>query len=630
MHKLSIPIHLNTITPESIPQYLDMAQKCRAKRIFFCGFDFLSENCAIQTMPDTIRDVFRTFRENGYEVGAWIGGFGHGAPLSHQVDAKSNPFTQIEGINGEIGRFADCPRDPNFVAAYGEKLRRLAQFGPDLIMIDDDFRINGREGYYFGCFCPRHLREYYKRLGEEPPREKLEALILTGGKNKYRTEYLNLARDTLIGFAKEMRRIVDSVNPNIRMGCSSTNEHWVLCGTDAIELARAFAGSTAPFTRSAGAPYWRDNIIPVIEATRQQFAWGKDTGVEMFSEGDTYPRPRYNIPSKTLELFDHILMADGTGDGQLAYLFDYSYRPDYETGYVDRYIRNAPLRDGIRDLFKDKTPVGVQVFNISRKAENWELPETLTSQHLANKLLHAIVPPSRTLLAQNSIPTAFEACGYPLLLIGENARYVEREQLKNGAILDIRAAKILKARGIDTGLISAKPGHYNLEYYVAADEQIVGVETYGLQKIVCHENAETFSYFRPENDVASYAYENKEGERFFVLAYDHFSSIEGANYMKNYHRQADLIRAIRWLSGKKLPAVTLKNPNVYLLASTSETAMSVALANVHLDDVYDAKIHLDKCYSHIRFLNCEGHLEGDTVQISHIPPYGFAAFEVTE
>ena len=42
----------------------------------------------------------------------------------------------------------------------------------------------------------------------------------------------------------------------------------------------------------------------------------------------------------------------------------------------------------------------------------------------------------------------------------------------------------------------------------------------------------------------------------------------------------------------------------------------------------EPEIRLDKAYRTIRFLNCTGKLEGDRVILDHIPPYGFAAFEV--
>lgn len=56
--------------------------------------------------------------------------------------------------------------------------------------------------------------------------------------------------------------------------------------------------------------------------------------------------------------------------------------------------------------------------------------------------------------------------------------------------------------------------------------------------------------------------------------------------------------------------------------------MSIAMFNIHLDDIYEAKVTLDKTYNKIKFINCEGTLESDTVTLSHISPYGLAAFEV--
>jgi hypothetical protein len=139
------------------------------------------------------------------------------------------------------------------------------------------------------------------------------------------------------------------------------------------------------------------------------------------------------------------------------------------------------------------------------------------------------------------------------------------------------------------------------------------------------------SVFRPSGTPASYRYENANGQRFYVLAVDIYKSFAlgiGQNFLKSYYRQADLADAIEWMAGKPLPAFSAKNPNLYILASRDEDSMSVALANVWLDDVYDPEIKLDKTYSEIRFVNCSGRLDGDRVYLSDIPPYGFAAFEV--
>ena len=92
--------------------------------------------------------------------------------------------------------------------------------------------------------------------------EKLEELILQGGKNKYRSEFMRLMRDTMLGTAAYLREKVNEVDPKIRLSSSISQEMWDVNGFDVIELAKTFAGDTEPFIRIAGAPYWNNNIIP--------------------------------------------------------------------------------------------------------------------------------------------------------------------------------------------------------------------------------------------------------------------------------------------------------------------------------------------------------------------------------
>ena len=57
--------------------------------------------------------------------------------------------------------------------------------------------------------------------------------------------------------------------------------------------------------------------------------------------------------------------------------------------------------------------------------------------------------------------------------------------------------------------------------------------------------------------------------------------------------------------------------------------MSVALFNFFADSVDEPVITLDKEYSNIRFINCDGRLEGDRVILDKpIYAYTLAAFEV--
>ncbi len=634
MYKTSIPLSLTTLTSESdLPRYLNDLKQCGAKRVFLCGFGNIHMKTGRNyTEPELIRKTVNYFQAAGLEVGLWVSSFGHGHVLMTE-DGETDEtvkYTQITDISGSANKaFSNCPLDKNFIRDFSAGIRSLAEFAPDLIMLDDDFRFNVRRNNRFACFCPLHLAEYYKRLGEKIPREKLESLILSGGKNKYRSVLFEVFRDSILDFIKTLRSAIDTVNPEIRLGVCDCKT-WDMHGTDPIEIAKAAAGKTKPFARTNTAPYHNLNIIPALETTRQQFAWGKDSGVELFAEGDTYPRPRHNVPSKTLELFDLILRADGSADGMLLYVEDYDLNYDYERGYVNRYIRNRPLREGITEIFSGKTPVGVQVFSVPHKAENWDLGEFMQDSSLM--LIRAQDAPSRYLLSQNSIPTSFTNDGdYPFLIIGENARYIDLKKLIHGAILDAPAAKILEERGVDTGILDFEPTEPKEEFYLKHNETMYRVEAPALLRLTCRDSAEVMSVFYPGKSPASYRYENKNAQRFYVLAFDLYKSRllgGGQNFMRSYYRQADLADSIAWIAGKPLPAFSKKHPNLYILASKGNGAMSVALANVSVDDVFEPVIQLDQAYSEIRFLNCTGMLDGDRVILSDIPPYGFAAFEV--
>jgi hypothetical protein len=84
------------------------------------------------------------------------------------------------------------------------------------------------------------------------------------------------------------------------------------------------------------------------------------------------------------------------------------------------------------------------------------------------------------------------------------------------------------------------------------------------------------------------------------------------------------------MCGKPLPAKSKKNPNLYIYTAKAQNAMSVLLLNVHLDSIDEPVIVLDKDYSDIKFVNCNGRIEGNKVYLSPIQSYGMAAFEVKE
>ena len=626
----SVPLSVNIVNRETLPVYVEQMKACGVGRVFLCCNGYIyTDTCVLSTRPDDIKYAIDYLHECGFEVGVWLSAFGHGSILvGAQSDIKSDMYTPIRGADGKISMHAFCPLDDDFRRDYFAALKKIASLHPDIIMFDDDFRMNGRDAYYeLGCFCDKHLELFCRRVGENIPLEDVAALILTGGKNKYRDAYMEIQAEGLKLFAREARAAVDEIDPDIRMSACTNPENLDFTGTDVVELAHILAGKNKPMTRVFGAPYCNTDISWAIDTAREHFEWLGGTDLEIFSEGDVYPRPRYNCPSKLLELFNYAMVANGKGDGELNYMFDYVQRPDYETGYIDRYLRTKPYREMISEIFSEKTAVGVRVVNYIHKARDMVLPDELIDR-AAKKMIYTTDNPAVAPLSRNSIPYGFGDSGYPTLIFGENARHIPLDEIRCGAILDATAAKILSERGIDTGLVSYEAITALNEEYIAERDTVAAVDNGALVALKCSDKAEVITRFLPSKTPSSYRYENAAGQRFFVIAYESYRAAKCPNFLNTYYRQRHIMDAVEWIAGKPLPVVSYKNPNLYTFAAEGDGALSVMLINIHLDDIYDAQIKLSKKYNEIRFINCEGKLDGDTIILKKLSGYDFAAFEV--
>lgn len=634
--QLSVPISIKTINEETLPTYLEQIKSVKAMRVFLCGVGNIYAYGISEDVKNRLKMAIDAFHENGLEVGIWLGTLGHGAALVGDFEKfPSDRYASLTGVAGDQPPHGLCPLDENLLEDYAAAVKTLAQLGPDILMTDDDLRISRGNWYYFGCFCEKHLELMYAELGERPSREELGKKIYVGGPNKYRDAYLKATAQGLTGFVARMRRAIDEVDESIRFAVCTPGENWDITGLHMPDYAKVFAGKNKPLLRTYGAPYWfymwPNGLAHVIEASRMQAAALKGTGIEVMAEGDVYPRPRYNVPSRVLELYYYALIADGNFDGMLGYIFDYYQKPEYETSYLERHIKTEPLRRGVEQLFAGKKAAGIYNFHVQHKVRDWVLPEGDPLPRIATRISQGHKPSTYDMLCNISIPTTFEESDYPCLITGENARTASVEVLKNGAILDAAAAMILQEKGIDTGIRSCEEATFLEERYLAPDDAIPNVDCGGLRRITCDEKVKVLSCFE-DGSPSSYTYENAAGNRFYVLAYDQFLAEHKEkpilNFLNNYYRQADLVKAIEWMCGHRLPVTCLRNPNLYVYTAKKDGAMSVLLLNIFIDGIDRPVLELDGEYKHIRGVNCVATLEGNKVYLSEIEPYGMAAFEV--
>lgn len=629
MYKVSVPM---VRFADNLEENIVQVKRLGAERIFMCPCRATSSKEEIEKSLDDIRRSLPIYEAAGLEVGVWISTMGHGGSLIGVPDGNSDDYTHITGLKGVTTEDSLCPLDPKFSQAVCSFLKELAKTGVKMIMLDDDFRFSHRSDC--GCTCKYHLAEYRKRLGENISREEIFKKVFSGGYNRYRQIYYDLLGDTLRNFAAQMRAAIDEVNPEVRFSFCAVTSSWDCDGTDAIELAKIMAGKTKPFLRFIGAPYWANDgksVQYIAELERMQAKWCENEGIEIFGEGDTYPRPRFKTPAAYLEAFDTILRADGNFDGILKYGMDYNSTPYYETGYADKAERNRELYGKIDKLFSDKKAVGINVTCEMKKMLHTHFADP--ERQIDGTFDGAFYQMEQRLMTSCSVPITYDDASVTVAF-GENGKYIKNSG--KGYIIDAVAAKCLNDLGVDTGVeVMSDEKVSVLTEYFPTENETVSCESCDLAvKLAPKSGAVVISEFNLPNGKkipSCVKYENGNGQKFLIYGYDFYSVKRDSAFQRNYMRSEQLIKEYEWLAGEKLPAVCRKHPDLYIMAKKNKKSMSVGLWNLFPDEIFTPVIELDKAYSRAEFVNCNGRLVSDKVFLDcDIAPYKFAAIEVFE
>ena len=632
MYKIAVPIYNANFKRSDREKLLKELKRFDANRVFLGIDTYNTDENKKKEFFDTVVDNCKFLKENGYEVGAWYWTF--------WVN-NNTKFTNMRSIKGEEIKNFMCPTDEEFVKFASDYIMEMAKCGFDLIQFDDDFRY-GFLADSPACLCDNHIKIINDITGENSTREELEKHILTGSKNKFRDAYLKANGDAFRNFAAAMRKSVDKINPNIRLGYCACMTNWDIDGTDAYEIAKILAGNTKPFVRLIGAPYWAVNkswnneLADVIELERMESAWTRHSDIEILAEGDVYPRPRIDCPASYLEGFDTAIRASGCTDGIIKYGLDYTSNADYEKGYAAFHERNKPIYKQIEKIFSDKKSCGVRVYESMKKVSDMVMPTKVNTNVDIQDLFFSKA--ART-LSSCSIPTVYEGEGVCGIVFDENARNLPLLALNKGLILDIAAAEILEERGIDVGLkdIGEALGDGSdslikgMEEHFISDNNYISIKGATYYDISLKENAQILSDIETyEGKIPlSYRYENENGNRFLVLNVN--TRVNYSSMLKHYARSRQYAENIPWLSGENLPAYIYGNPSLYVQCKKSSNEMAVGLWNFFADSVLEPKIVLDKEYKTFDCKNYSGTLEGNVLKLNkEIPPYGFVFFTVKE
>lgn len=632
MYKVAVPFVLDEIVRNGSEHYIKELKKTDATRVFIALGVVEEDKVKRAESFKNLAEKTAEFKAAGYEVGTWLWTF------CRQAECK---FTRRHFFGGNVAGMEVCGLDPDYLADEEQIMKDLAATGVDLIQFDDDFNVS--IGYLdhcgYGCICDRHMQLYREILGENVSKEEFVDKVFKGGKNKYRDAWLEGNRRTLVDFSKRMRAAVDSVNPKVRLGHCAVMSNFDVDGVNGFEIAKILAGNTRPFIRLIGAPYWAEvrqfwcyTIADLISLERMQCAWCEYDDVEIFTEGDVFPRPRFNVPASHLEMFDLALRADNRTDGILRYMFDYTSKFEYDTGYVKKYIKNAPLYEMVEQNFKGKEDSGVRIYEARNKVQDIKLPE---DHFVGNGYIDSLFYcPAGRLTNYNAIPAKFSGKGIGGIVFGENVKLITEQDLDTGLILDAPAAIALEEMGIDVGLKAAvvkeKGGidsifNPDFEYFKSFDDIAVVSPAFAVYAMELKSGAVVTSYYGDGNSTefpSCYRYENAKGQRFAVLGFDAYKAAKPQ--YRNPYRQRQLFADIEWVARRKLDAYCIDNPDLYTINKKQNDELSVGLFNVSIDHVIDPVVELGETYNSAKFLNCSGELKGDKVYLSDIAPFSFA------
>ena len=396
-------VPLGDVTKANRATFIADAKAAGVDAVWLSMADFFEEEPKRQATLGKLAAEIRNFEAAGFAVGVWINSFGWG---NERAFFKNS--VKITTLEGKAKGGAVCPLDPKLRRALADNVRDIARVGAKFILIDDDYVQSARS--LVGCSCPRHLARVAAKCGQQTVTCADVKAAFTGKPNALRTAYLDVDGEVAMELARELRRVVDEVNPAVGMGLCASYTHWDVEGCDLLELVGAFAGKGRKVLRISGAPYWANAKLPgtgladIIEFVRMQSAWTRGLDMTTFDENDPYPRKVAQVPPWRCELYDKAIIADG----RLArhkYMLCYG-RDRAEPGYLEAHLANMPDDAKLRSLFAGTEPYGVKVECPQHRLRTADLPAPFIGEARIAALYS--MPTAAFDLRRKGIPTRFD------------------------------------------------------------------------------------------------------------------------------------------------------------------------------------------------------------------------------
>ena len=621
-YQVLVPVHnRRRMTDEAVAEYARVRDFDSTRAVFVIGIHEREKARRDAQMADLAENVRQAKACGMTETTAWIWTF---------WCSTTDGFTPMSAADGWRSPVMACPLCPEFRKLAGDYMVGFVNCGVDMVLLDDDFCFGTLHGDDLVCTCPRHLAKIGEILGEKVDPAALKEHVLKGGRNRWRDAWMKVNGDALKDFAAFLRAQVDAVKPSVRIGLCSVMSLWDIDGVDAPTIARILAGpKTRPFLRQIGAPYWAvknlyygARLQNVIEFERMERSWISGTDIEVVGEGDTFPRPRWTCPASYLELFDLALRADGRMSGILKYGIDYD-SPEREPGYRIRHQHHRPLYAEVERAFSGKKAVGVRIYETKNRLADVEIPKAIEG---TTKIYELFGSEAAKYCGDLGVPTAWEGEGVVGMAFGPNVLSVPAEARRKGLVIDAWAARLLMKDGVDVGIRVWGDKHVT-GIDVVADGLGNDYAAYEAYKVDLAPEAVPLGKGADRRAPPAFVYANAAGEKYMVLPLEAYFNRPG--WHRSYEAGAMLCDGIRRLTGSAIPAFVGGNPDVYVMAKDGpDGTRAVGVFNMSADELVDQEVRMDRSYKTVRFINCQGRLDGDRVRLESVPAWSFAGIEL--
>ena len=497
--RLSVQFDWRDVEELGCAALADLAHRAGADSVQIERCDFYLDGEARAKALAALANAIRSFEEAGFPVAIWTSSLGYG-PMTNPDFLRRFPNYQPL-VAPEGAKAAVCATDVAWREAVAENVRDFIRAGAKTIIFDDDLVQACRPGVC--CVCDEHRRRIAARLGVASVTAEQIRDAYAGSPNPLRSASLDALGESLMDFCRAMRAAADEVDPSATLATCLSISHFDLDGVDVPEMVRLLAGKNTPrpFARMSGATYWlraRGNarnwgqgLVGVVEFLRWQAALLREAGIVPMDENDPCPRDSSVVPAELVEAYDRAMIAEG-GIVRDKYILRHNVKTGkgIDPAYLAAHLAGRDEAERIGGLFRDSTPVGFEIFAPPHLVRDADLPERYAGM---GELLRLFAQPlAGILLTANGAPTRYDRdSGAPLAAFGPAAARLPEEWLARGVVLDRDDARILRARGIDTGGNDAAAVHRidAWSLYRNAKGQAFAVCDKGWQELDCGETA---------------------------------------------------------------------------------------------------------------------------------------------